>query len=228
MQIILGQSISQPHKTSERIIFTIAVLLSIDQVTDVISKLTSIKLEHGNVEFNTVDDVVRSGQPIYTISRPGHKEDMQGVLKRHSKTIHINPLQCLDMIAIQKNGLCLVHRRIAEREIINRTAVKNMRSLQITKVSVYPDKAAFGYEKASPFAHKIDNVLQQIVESGILKIWKYREKKSRIDEIKDLVLTDNISIALIAVLLMGYSVSIIALVLEFVIKNLSLVISTHK
>lgn len=99
---------------------------------------------------------------------------------------------------------------------------KNKPTLKISRLTLYSDMMAFGFENSSPYVEKIDKVLQTLIEAGLQSSWKSRRIYSKIKDRKgsrekrkvDADSSDRIVVQFTAMLLVFHSIAVVVFFVE--------------
>lgn len=118
--------------------------------------------------------------------------------------------------------------RLAAMYLVNAFEKNDKPTLKISRLKLYSEKMAFGFENASPYVDKIDRILQALIEAGVQSSWKYaqmfdkarygkrRGEKRNADEDSP----DRIVLQFAAMLLFFHAIAAAVFVVELLIKRI--------
>lgn len=154
-----------------------SLILSVNYSSILFGKIADIKVIHNEQQFNSIDDILQSNMDMHTPYSPEEYDDpkVRELLSR-SKRIE-NSHDCIDKQIKTRNVICLL---VYSRAVYFVEENVNVYGKPLIKIAG-PSNGfeIYRYEKASPFAGKIEKIMQYTVESGIPVVWKNRMKRSR-------------------------------------------------
>lgn len=211
-QTLLGMTIPQPKRNVERIIFFSLVILSMLYSTDLLLKLTSIKLVHAEQDFLTFEDLIKSGMPIYTRESVDENEDIE-TRKFLSKNLKIeSEARCVDLLMSSGNVVCISPYNKANYLVQKNSNTNGMSAMKITGLSFRHEYYSFVYEKASPFADRIEIIFRLLFEAGISIVCSKAKVNTESSNTTD-------TFFIILILSIGYSLATIIFIFELVYLN---------
>lgn len=217
-KVLLGMTVSKPEKSVERIIFFTIVILSVIYCATLVAKITDIKLLD-EYEIHTFDDLHETKMTIFTRDSARDYDDIQ-MKKLFSKSKKIeNDVDCIKKLSKTRNVICIIPSSRATFFVKNNLDDSGTPLMKIAKLSFRQGYSSFFYEKASPFAGKIDKIIQFIVESGIPCVWRDYMLKRRVTNNLQLrmasaITSDVLVLQLTIIIVIGLSVSMAAFIYE--------------
>ena len=215
----------QPEKKLRRLIYLGIVLLSIFYSTTLYSTLAQVQIVHENVPFNTFQDIDKSKLHIYinekSYKHAFYKNDpyVQKIKRKTAKLPDIH--SCVKTLRQNRNIICLI-TMVGLKIYVNR--LNDSKIMKVAKPAFMCDRRAVMFETASPYMHKIQKIYKWIDESGIWQKWDYTmfhpdyKLSDAIEEREDDPEKPLVKI-LIFILGIGCSCSILAFVIEVVVKS---------
>lgn len=166
-KIFLGISVDSPEKSIERQFFLLLTVTSIVYTDIIFSKLAEINLSIEEKEYGTVEDLVNSGMKIKALLKANEHDDpdVQKLLS-HAEPVN-NVINCTNELIKTRSLICISLFNAAKYMLRRNIDENGEPIMKFVQPSFRYQFTAFGYEKASPFAEKFDQVIQQIIESGI-------------------------------------------------------------
>lgn len=167
--LLIGTPIAKPQKKVSRIIYLTIAVLSIIFSNEFFSKLADIKLLFVEQELNTLDDIHQLKIPIYV---PNHyklfnvTEQDQKVVPFIHKIDKID--ECVDILIETNNAVCISSSYRAKHYFKSNINPRGRPVMKMADVSFQYQIHGYFYEKASPFAEKIENVFKRLFESHII------------------------------------------------------------
>lgn len=173
-QILMGVSVSQPRKLVERIIFITLVLLSINYSSDLYSNIADIKLSYQESEYNTINDILKSNMTVRTAysAKIYDDADTKQLFSRSEKIL--NSDECIQIQIEKRNVFCILAFNRADYFTQRHLNSNGKRLIKMAKPSFRQVPTQYIYEKASPFADRIEKTIHQLVESGIPNLLESR------------------------------------------------------
>ena len=221
-QILLGTSVEKrPNNGIEKLIYLCIALISIKYSSDTTAFFTDNKIIfQDEISFNALEQLNNPTLPMYAnkamVGEIMNNNVSKILQKLQWNTIKINSfIDCLEMIVLKKDRICIGPVVHIEYYIAKFRNPDKTPTIKLAKPFLMNDFAAFSYEKGSPFAEKFDAKFQQIVESGIQKIWKYQETYLNTTHKSEIIFLNNLRLSqLIIILSVGYLVSLIVFISE--------------
>ena len=173
-------------------------------------------------DYNTIEEFARSKMTIYYATMNSNKYDnssIQNLLSNANKSKGI--IDCLQTLIATRNIICIVPYMSALYAVRQNLNNKGMPIMKIAKPAFGHDFIAMPYEKASPFAEKIDETIQQIHESGITNYWNFNishRKTFRSTEDVDMGTTNTLFVQLIVIIAVGCSLATLSFLCELIIN----------
>ena len=222
VQVLFGISVnSQPKKVVDRILFSSILLLSVAYTMNSFSDFLDIKLEDGEVSFDTYESIEKSGLQIYVFSGYynyvfwQNDPHIKGMQQNTEAVGYIEPL--IQKLTEGKNHICLDTNNFLE--IFKNRSRFPMQNAKIAKPVFNCLRLMYNFERSSPYATKFKTILRRLYEGGINDFLEYSYKNQT-----DLSYTDGGSVKknlfvmnLVAILLCGYFVSSVAFFAEYIV-----------
>lgn len=132
----------------------------------------------------------------------------------------INWSYCANTPIRNRGVICVLDLIRAEYFVYNNLNPAGMPIMKKAKLQLRHNFTQFIYEKASTFAEKFDRIFRIILEGGIRKTWTMEQvvNKTIYDTNETQTATEDILIKQLAVLILGYSISILIFICELVAK----------
>lgn len=213
--ILIGISMSQPRKKIDRIIFITVTVLSIIFSNDYFSTLAEVKILFVEEKLDTYEDIKRIGAPIYVSNfyADNRTEGSSGFIFQKINSFH----ECIEKIIETNSAACTSPSNEAEHYSKTIQNFHGQPIMKITDLSFQEQFDAYLYEKASPFAEKIEKSLRQILESGMISVHdsKARNKIRFIDSKQSYLLEETLlNLILSVILCAGCTIAIITFLCE--------------
>lgn len=225
VRILLSQSMPyQPRRSSERLAFIIAVLLSMTYLNETISNLMDVKIITESKDLNSLEDISNSTLNVfmeqYVVDRVLSIDDE---ISRKIKLKYVNfsnQFECVQNLRKNRDCICIMSEYRAKFFIKYYSKDDHKPVMKIANIQIGYDWLAYMYEESSPYVKRFNEVLLKLYESGVSKSWLYSFKycesidlKSRNNMIAQY--QDEISkMPLYTVLFVGYAVSLTIFVAE--------------
>lgn len=190
--ILIGVPTVQPRRDFNKIVYLTIAILSVIFSNSYFSMLADVKLQVIDQEINSYDDIVRLNMTIYV---PGVynvyndiEEDKKGFFQEISKNF-----RCYELLIKTNNACCIYTFTTAEYYLKTLLDTRQQRIMKLTGITFQHKLEGYFYEKASPFAEKIEHSLQQLFESNIISVMKSKaENKVRFVSLKQSQLAEEI------------------------------------
>ena len=220
--VLLNITMRQPQTAIEKIIFLIMIIIAMNYSSDIFSKLTDIKVTVVQQDYNTFEDFTRSKMTIYTTINSNNYDNasIQNLLSSANKSKDV--IDCLQTLIATRNIICIIPYISALYAVKQNLNDKGMPIMKLAKPTFRHDFMAMPYEKASPFAEKIDEMIQQIHESGITNYWNFNishRKTFRSTEDVDMGTTNTLFVQLIVIIAVGCSLATLSFLCELIINT---------
>lgn len=227
-QILMGVSwVKVPSRPIERVVFCTIILLSSVYIANLVSNLTNIKLIKTQRSFDTYEEIYESKLPVLMpdrmfefLSRDGH-EVIKKLKPRIQQTSDYDA--CKKANSQHQLSFCVTDKTEGEYTIKNCGLRNGVPIMKMSKIRFNEDNLAFPFEWGSPYVEKFNFILRKIVESGIPKLWNNnKQNKLMLLSKQEYLTTDNTTeenylLAYVAVLIVGYLISLIVFTAEYFI-----------
>ena len=217
-QILMSSPlVRRPKDTYQRIVYLSLILISMIYSNDSFSRLLGIKITHEEEPFNTLEEVRRSGLPIFVpkLAYEFFKNSDDLAVRSLMPQLRVmDPSKCMnDTLQYHRRQICAATMTYARYMISSSEKLYKVKSMKIAGPLLYEGTAAFSYERGSVFTDIFDRTIQGIIESGIPLLWDtyeggYDVEKPREDE------ENVLFIEIVLILLVGYSISAVTFLLE--------------
>lgn len=232
VRIVLGTSTpKEPTTTIQRIIFGTFLIGCFMFSSDIFSSITEAQLETASTfKYETLTDVLKSDLLIMISANnlAAMEKTVDGVEQQilmKANTAYGDESKCLNYLLNYKNTSCIVEIVIAE--FILQNLSKSMpQAAKIIKGSFLSGPSATFLGAGSPYARRMDQVIQRIIESGLSSKWKeaYTERKNNLNEVTSCVSShkkENSDRQLIILILVtGLFCSFLIFLFELIVYNL--------
>lgn len=166
--ILIGVSTVQPINKVSRIIFMTIAILSMIFSYDYFSTLANIKQLLVEEDLNTYKDIERFKLPIYI---PNFYADNDTEYEKNLNFRRIDSIHgCIQLLIETNEAVCIAPTAEAEHFSKVNLNSRSQPVMKITDLSFRHQFDSYLYEKASPFAEKIEKSLLQIIESGMISV----------------------------------------------------------
>ena len=223
-QIFLGiPTLKVPQKIIERFIFLTIIILSLKYSSSLMSRLTDIRLIQDEQHFDSIEDFFQSKMTIYTRDTANEYDSVE-VKKLFSRSKKIrNLLDCVDLVLKNKDTVCVSTYYLALALINRSLKTHGVPLMKIAKPSFRQGQIAFGYEKASPYAEKFDQLLQFLQESGIPDQWRCKAdtSKRRVENVS-VTTKDTLFKQLIIITFVGCTLAVLVFICELISHRLQM------
>lgn len=215
--VLIGVVSSFPRRVVENKIFLLMAISSILYSNIFFSLFEEMKVFYEDEAFDSVDDFLKSKMKIYS-THSSQKNDPISIRDLYSKVEKVNISDdCLIKMVKNRGIICIVTEGKAQYFLERNLDKDWMRIFKLSKLSVKEQFSFFPYEKASPFAEKFDKIIQKTTESGILKVKKVPKDETEIHESSEDLKKkeeDVLVQQLLAIMMIGFSLSIIVFTIE--------------
>lgn len=215
-QVLIGVTTFPPQKQTQKFVFLLVGLLSVMYSTEFFSKFTDMKVLSEDKNFDTLEAILESKISIFSIYT-GYESDPVIMKNLFSKVKPVNKSKdCINKLIESRSAICIASG-VKAKYFAEFNLDQDMKPImKISSMSLNAEFTAFPYERASPFAEKFDEIIQQITESGIIgrkklknqvNIRRYSKKISK--EKKDILFDQLVVISII-----GYFLAMMVFLLE--------------
>lgn len=214
--ILISNPTLKPQRRASKIIFITIAILSIIFSNAYFSTLANVKLKFVDEEINSYEDLDRLNIPIYSpaIYINNGREKIRKLVFKEIDSID----KCIELLMRTDKAACVSTLQKAKHfSEINRDSF-NEPVMKITDLTFQYQLDAYMYERASPFAEKIEKVLRQIFESNLISIFESLAKsKIQIIVSKQSTLVEEILLRkiILIILFTGYASACVALAFEY-------------
>lgn len=216
--ILIGITIIEPPKRSDRIVYLTIAFLSIIFSNNYFSTLADLKLNFVEKKLNNLEDLYQSNIPIYSpnINYLFNDSKADKQLLSYTQKIGTND-ECIELLIKTNNVACVVSSYNAGHYLKTILNPQGRAVMKILDVPLQNTFIAFIYEKASPFLEKIEKLVLNVFESSLRstgdqlassKVRTIRQKES----FKEEILLKQIILIILSV---GYTLATIIFVFEF-------------
>lgn len=231
IRLLLGQSIAHtPKKLVGRVIFITIIIASVKLTNDFLLKVLVTQFEHGEMAFDTYEELYKSKFEIYSF-KPFYKKptilekfkNFPYLWKILNKTSIINDMNvCFNMLRKWKNVSCIEFPSDPNYYISKYQNPDGSPSMKIAQPPLFPTfPAYYWFADALPHAMKFHKIFQRVLETNLMHWPSLVYQNPKIldtDETNRVLISDGIeSVHLLSVLSFGYSVAVTAFIIELII-----------
>lgn len=178
IRLLFGQSISRaPLKSAGKIVFMMIVILFVLFTQGFYSDMIEINFGSEEVEFNSLEDLVKSSLNFYTrmnLSFIYFETNNPSLLKLEKKTTFETDLEikfsCAKELKKSRNRGCIDWELNVQSYMEICRVLEGPVIVKVAKPSIFCDDLFFRFEPASPYVKKISNINRWIVESDIMRM----------------------------------------------------------
>lgn len=217
--VLIGTPIMEPRKNVDKIIYLVIAFLSIVFSNSYFSMLADVKVLIVDEELNLLEDLQRINIPIYYSSAFSDLYMNNIIGRKHSLKTIDTVADCIDLLIKTRYVACIAGG--AQAEYYSKTIfdTQDKPIMRIMDLSFKNELDMYFYEKASPFAEKFDEILQQIFESSIVKLQDSRvmNKIQIIDSKQSDMVERSLMMEMIFIILFfGYALACVTFAWEYV------------
>lgn len=219
--ILLGIPIKKPEGRINKIVYLTIAILSIIFSNNYFSMLSDIKLHLIDQELKSYDDLRRLNIPIYVPIYYNVIKDANENEKDFFQETSVG-FECYKVLIETNNASCVYTFLRAQYYTKTQLNSRGERVMKISDISFRHELEMFFYEKASPFAEKIEQSMRQIFESNIIALLESNaNSKFQIIDSKQPRLADEILLKQIVLITLsiGYVLAFLFFVYETVHFN---------
>lgn len=168
--ILIGVSMSQPGRNTERIIFLTLAFLSFIYTNELLSKLTDIKVLRTELKFESFEDIYASQIPTYyypyaVTENNSETEEIKKVISNGKKMYDFS--NCTKNMIVTRNAICIIPYRDAIYAVKQNFDAEGQPIMKMTDLTLRHEFVGFLYEKASPFAERFNKLMQRMIDFAI-------------------------------------------------------------
>lgn len=168
-QNFIGVTTTQPTRNIERMIFYLISILSIIYSSGLFSTFNEVKLTLVEKNFYSYDKLNRSGMIVYTKYPLENMTNVDTNLRNFLSNVKFlkNDNLCIDELIKTRFAACILEFKRARYYVRTNVNTQGLSVMKISDLSFAQQHLALAFEKASPFAEKINKIVRSILESGI-------------------------------------------------------------
>lgn len=180
---------------------------------------------YGERNVRTFEDIYRSKMTIYTAfsSVDYDNEEIKRLFSNSKKVM--NDAECIHLLMRTDNAVCIMPSIRANYFVSENLNAEGKPIMKIAEPSFRFDYTALSYEKSSPYAEKMDKIIQYLLESGISGLWEHRAHTHRaqihqLNKTSAVIIDDCLLTQLIIILFIGYFISTLIFMYEWIANRL--------
>ena len=231
LKVSLGQWITAPRATNERIIFFCIVCLSMTYISSIFAKITETHVQSDKLSLSTAEDVVKSNLAPYInggfFTIYFKDRDIENTFRKLKSSLRVVNMTstCFNLLLTNPKTLCFSDYKKFRPFFQNHEQSDGCPRFRFSNFEFLDVRYYLFFEKASPFVEKFNMVLQRLADSGFFEHWDRRQKYKPIcledqREYSSVESKNQRRRRILYILVCGYALSLVTFLCEFVIKLL--------